>query len=89
MSNEQAPLSSLELERLVLDAEVASGAILDTPKLQPASLGNLVALTETITNALNEVEEAYGSHSDEAKKLRNLQKRMFAILRQLSGARQG
>ena len=76
-------LSSADLERLVLDAEVAADAILQTPKLQPASLANLVTLAETITDALNALD-ADATRTDDAEKLRALQKRMFAILRELS-----
>jgi hypothetical protein len=86
MSKDQEALSPRDLERLVLDAEVASGAILDTPKLQPATLNNLVTLTEVITDTLNEAEQVGGSRAAEIQTLRDLQKRMFTILRRLSGA---
>lgn len=83
MSQTVEDLSSADLERLVLDAEVAADAILQTPRLQPASLANLVTLAETIADELNALD-GDDTRTDDADKLRALQKRMFAILRQLS-----
>ena len=84
MPNKEAPLLPSELERLVLDAEVATDAILETPKLQPASLGNLVGLAETIADELD--ARVRQGDTVQAHALRDLQKRMFAILRRLSGS---
>ena len=73
-----------ELEIQVLDAEVATKAILDTPKLQPASVARLVALDEAIITELRTLEEAGEASSPEADRLRQLHDRMLETLRSIS-----
>ena len=72
-----------DLEIQVMDAEVATSALLDTPKLQPASVARLIALDEAIVAELRQVEEGQ-SESVEANKLRELHGRMLLMQRRIS-----
>jgi hypothetical protein len=72
-----------DLEIRVLDAEVAAEAILDTPKLQPAS-ARLVDLDEAIVAELKRLEEGGADAGPKAEKLRALHSRTLDTLRSIS-----
>ena len=68
----------------VLDAEVAINAILQTPKLQPASITRLVSLDEAIVSRLRTLEEAGKASAEEAETMRQLHERMLETMRSIS-----
>ncbi|RYG86446.1 MAG: hypothetical protein EON59_09945 [Alphaproteobacteria bacterium] len=68
----------------MLDAEAAADALLETPRLQPASLSNLVELAELITEAMSAVVTGGGDDTREAARLRDLRVRTLNVVKRLS-----
>ena len=73
-----------DLEMQVVDAEIATQAILQTPRLQPASIARLVTLDEAIVASLKALEESGAGASAEADTLRQLHQRMLDTMRRIS-----
>ena len=76
--------SERDLEMQVLDAEIATHAILQTPRLQPASIARLVSLDEAIVARIKMLEEAGAGATEEAGNLRQLHQRMLDAMRRIS-----
>lgn len=76
--------SQRDFEIQVLDAEVAINAILQTPKLRPASITRLVVLDEAIVSRLRTLEEAGEASTEGAETLRQLHERMLETMRSIS-----
>ena len=73
-----------DLEIQVLDAEIAVHAILQTPRLQPASIARLVALDEQIVARLRALDHSAASEAEEVANLRELHHRMLDTMRLIS-----
>ncbi|RYG98335.1 MAG: hypothetical protein EON58_07445 [Alphaproteobacteria bacterium] len=78
------PLRLSDMERHVLDAEAAADALLETPRLQPASLSNLAELAELITEALRALETGGDDDTPEVAQLRDLRVRTLNVVKRLS-----
>ncbi len=72
------------IERHVLDAEAASAAILEAPRLRPASLANLERLSGLIVSRLDWLEATGEGGGQEATNLRDLKSRVEAVSRRLA-----
>ena len=82
MENDNPTQRDLEIQ--VLDAEIAVHAILQTPRLQPASIARLVALDEQIVARLRALDDSAASETEEVATLRELHHRMLDTMRLIS-----